>query len=148
MHGGDVFNNQKILCYNNIMRFISVLWIFFYFSGSLVCGSMNPSCCNQKSAPEKRKSCHSQESGQPARSAFDLCCCDVSADVPKTHLDVFAKKTFTLFSFYFSADTEVSSAEMFRFFRYLHTFLGPPGPHIQQNFPYAVFSALAPPITL
>jgi hypothetical protein len=130
------------------MRFISALWILFYFSSSLVCGGMKQSCCNQKTDSVGHKSCHSQAPGQPAKNAFDLCCCKISADIPKTNLDILSKNAFSLSSFYFSTDMSVSSRDVSLFFRYLHTFLGPPGLTLQQHFSDAVFSALAPPLSL
>lgn len=131
------------------MKFLTFLWIGVYLLGSLNCGvGAKINCCAREQSKAPVRSCHS--SSQPSdqspvgSSSFDLCCCSISAAIPKGIEDL--KLGQANFSSFLSSSMYGVLSSTFKTV-FSSSSLSPPGEFYKRHFFQLVFPSHAPPLS-
>lgn len=127
------------------MKYLTGLLVGLYIIGSLSCGTgAKINCCaKEKSSPVQ--SCHSSPKSSKSSpvNSFDLCCCSISAELPKS-LENPKVNQVSFFSFLSLTMGDILGSNIKPIFA--SSSLSPPDEIFKQSFFRCVFPSHAPPV--
>jgi len=134
--------------YNKTVKALTLLAAGLYIFGSLSCGvGAKINCCAKKQDNPAAQLCHSSSQASKksptSSNSFDLCCCSVSAALPKSLENL--KSQVGLFSFLPFYVSFVRGSDFKVIFS--TSSLSPPDEFYKRHFFQLVYPSHAPPLT-